>query len=266
MLLLYVGLFLAIVLEAFPISSSGHIKMFMSLFSLVTGQTVDGELFEVVDHFSHLIIALGLVLFFFKRVTVYLKNGTRSIPLLKKIIFLGVITDTITVAMYVLTKIYDITWFPLPLGFLITALLLYSLKFVPNNRVGRTWDLVSAILLGCVQGLALLPGISRFASTFVVARWYGIRSERAFELSFLIEFPISVAGGLLGIFYMHQHGLMSILLNVPMLVVMLSAGGLFIASLYLMQHIIKIDRMWAWSYYVAVVAVIAALLRSKGIV
>ncbi|QQR49268.1 undecaprenyl-diphosphate phosphatase [bacterium] len=48
-------------------------------------------------------------------------------------------------------------------------------------------------ILGLVQGLALLPGISRFASTYVAARWLGFSTRRAFQVCFLLELPIVLA-------------------------------------------------------------------------
>ena len=35
-----------------------------------------------------------------------------------------------------------------------------------------------------------MPGISRFGTTYVVARWLSLSPRRALELSFLIEFPL----------------------------------------------------------------------------
>ncbi|MBX9830851.1 hypothetical protein K2X40_02755 [Candidatus Babeliales bacterium] len=48
-------------------------------------------------------------------------------------------------------------------------------------------------ILGLVQGLALLPGISRFASTYVAARWLGFTNRRAFQVCFLLELPVVIA-------------------------------------------------------------------------
>ncbi|MBY0353425.1 hypothetical protein K2W90_03610 [Candidatus Babeliales bacterium] len=48
-------------------------------------------------------------------------------------------------------------------------------------------------ILGLVQGLALLPGISRFASTYAAARWLGFTQRRAFQVCFLLELPVVIA-------------------------------------------------------------------------
>ncbi len=46
-----------------------------------------------------------------------------------------------------------------------------------------------ALLIGCAQALALLPGISRSGSTVVTALWLGVDSEDAAEFSFLMSVP-----------------------------------------------------------------------------
>src|SRR4029078_10725148 len=47
-----------------------------------------------------------------------------------------------------------------------------------------------ALLLGVAQGVAVLPGVSRVASTVTLALLLGMRRERAFELSLLVSLPV----------------------------------------------------------------------------
>ena len=48
-----------------------------------------------------------------------------------------------------------------------------------------------ALLVGGVQALALLPGLSRSGSTMVAARWAGLQPDAAARLSFLLALPIT---------------------------------------------------------------------------
>lgn len=61
-------------------------------------------------------------------------------------------------------------------------------------RLDRGSSLCGALILGLVQGLALVPGISRFAITFVTARLLGYSPRRAFQASFVIFIPLVIAG------------------------------------------------------------------------
>lgn len=73
-------------------------------------------------------------------------------------------------------------------GFLMTSAAVCSTYWVrPGQREQPTW--VGALVIGVLQGLAVLPGLSRSGSTIAGALWLGVRPERAFELSFLMSLP-----------------------------------------------------------------------------
>jgi undecaprenyl-diphosphatase len=58
-------------------------------------------------------------------------------------------------------------------------------------------DATDAVLVGVMQGLALLPGVSRSGTTDSALLLRGHDGERAFELSFLLSVPASLGAGLL---------------------------------------------------------------------
>ena len=49
------------------------------------------------------------------------------------------------------------------------------------------------MVLGIVQGLCILPGLSRSGATVSLALWLGLRPDRAFELALLIGIPVGIA-------------------------------------------------------------------------
>ncbi|HEV8551021.1 MAG TPA: undecaprenyl-diphosphate phosphatase [Polyangiaceae bacterium] len=74
------------------------------------------------------------------------------------------------------------------LGFLGTTAALVLAHFcVQGDR--EQPSAAGALLLGAAQGLSVLPGLSRSASTIAVALWLGVRPKRAFELSMLMSVP-----------------------------------------------------------------------------
>ncbi len=60
--------------------------------------------------------------------------------------------------------------------------------------------LQDACILGCVQGCALLPGISRLASTYVVARLKGISHQAAFFFVCAMQLPLFTGAAVVGVF------------------------------------------------------------------
>jgi undecaprenyl-diphosphatase len=70
---------------------------------------------------------------------------------------------------------------------LITGLLLWLTRYV---RVGeRIMSIRAAILVGCAQALAILPGISRSGATIGAALFQKVDRSRAVEFSFLLALP-----------------------------------------------------------------------------
>jgi len=71
---------------------------------------------------------------------------------------------------------------------LVTGVLLYlSDKFAEGKKSGV--PLKDAIIIGTVQGMAIIPGISRSGSTIATGIFRGIKSEDAARFSFLLSIP-----------------------------------------------------------------------------
>ena len=102
-------------------------------------------------------------------------------------------------------------------GFILTMLALFSL-FICKVKKYEVWNLKKAIIIGCVQGLALMPGVSRLAVTYTVLLWLKISPRRAFQISFLIYFPLVCAAILKEIF----------LINIPLISTLLFKDAIFL--------------------------------------
>jgi undecaprenyl-diphosphatase len=93
-------------------------------------------------------------------------------------------------------------------GFCITTLILFSILIKQKyfSAPTQTLNFKKALTLGAVQGMALLPGISRFASTYATARWLNISNRRAFQISFLLHLPLIIAAFTFqGVFHLIKH-------------------------------------------------------------
>ncbi len=259
MLLLLIFFLIPILLEPFPLSSSGHALLLHEFLS----KTFGIFLYEIPSYYDHLLhgpIAVVVLLFFWRTWLRILKISSKE--QIKTMFVAGVIADAITVFWYEFFSVVGTSFFPLALGFFITACLLFSLVCCATKVREQPFTLWAGLLLGMTQGVALLPGISRFGTTFVVARWLGFSAQKAFIFSFLIEWPISVAGFFKGAYEMHQaQGDLSELLNLSVglviLVAMLGAYGGFC----LVQHIINQKRLWLFGYYVLFLSLVSMMLN-----
>jgi undecaprenyl-diphosphatase len=89
-------------------------------------------------------------------------------------------------------------WFTLSVGalLLITGGLLLKAKHVGDRKMGQV-SLFDSILLGIVQGLATLPGLSRSGLTVSALLLRHFDKTQALKISFLMSLPIIAAGNLL---------------------------------------------------------------------
>jgi undecaprenyl-diphosphatase len=89
----------------------------------------------------------------------------------------------------------------LGIGFLVSGVILYVSKFGKENKLGITY--IDALIIGVMQGLAIIPSLSRSGLTIAGALLLGIKREKAFKFSFLLSIP-SILGAL-GFTLYQQH-------------------------------------------------------------
>lgn len=80
----------------------------------------------------------------------------------------------------------------------LTAGLLVATALIPQDR-DQPLTLPKALLIGVIQGMAVMPGISRSGSTIALALFFGISRERAARFSFLLSIPAIVGACLLAL-------------------------------------------------------------------
>lgn len=179
---------LSIILESLPISSSGHLKLIFNFYENLYRKKF--YISDFVFDLMHLPNFIILLFFVFQKKSYLLFDFNKNLSEIAFLIIASFITSLITAIFYFFIKLKKI-YFPLYLGFIITSLLLLSLYFVLPGTNEIT--IVQSIVIGITQGLALLPGISRMASTYVVARWIGLNAQSSFIFSCVIELPILFA-------------------------------------------------------------------------
>ena len=86
----------------------------------------------------------------------------------------------------------------IPLGHEFTSLVLAS-TLLARNRGKKLAEIGfgAALLIGCAQAIAIVPGISRSGMTIAVALWLGVVSEDAAAFSFILSIPAIAGAGLL---------------------------------------------------------------------
>lgn len=182
---------LHIILESLPISSSGHISLLNQWFAKIFKQK-PLEITTSIDHLMHIPTATIIALFLAKHgVWNMILQSPQS--LIHWATIVG-IANVITGFFYFLRKkvmsensrVRRLVHWPLYVGFFTTSCILLSLYWVPQG-VREYISSTDAVFIGLAQSIALLPGVSRLASTYAMGAWMGFAPTLSFVFSLLIE-------------------------------------------------------------------------------
>ena len=252
--------------EFLPISSSGHLL----LGRMLLGLTIDeSPAYKMLDILLHVGTLIPVIIVFWKDWWNILKNPFKSKTLLllfiasmPTLVFKVVFDDFITGC--------DTGWF-LGVSFLMTAVFLMVSEYVSGKMKSKTDKpgFLHAIVMGCMQGVALLPGISRSGSTLAGGLLSGLDRKSAAKFSFMMSAP-AIAGALLlegkdAI----ENGWINDLALIPTIAgVIVSAVVGYLAIRFMLKLITKVSLNW-FALYVAILGVIflaAQLFGLPGVV
>lgn len=171
------------VTEFFPVSSSAHLK----LGRMVMGVQEDIP-FDLACHLGTLIA----VLYFFRRDIFQILFYDRM-----KLFWLFLATLPLVPFYFLLKPLREALSETHFLGFCLmgTALLLFlgqRVRFKAQNSKSK-----EVLFIGAMQGLALIPGISRSAATIATAQALGWEAKEAVRFSFLLSIPTVIGGNFL---------------------------------------------------------------------
>ncbi len=204
--------------EFLPISSSAHLKLFKILFGIETSESE--VIFDLICHLGTLIAVLH---FFRKEVIRLFKKDHRQLACL----LLALLP---LIPCYILLKpLRDFASGPRCLGvcLMITSVILFlgnrSKPRVSNNLPFKT-TVRDVLVIGAMQSAALIPGISRSASTISCAKLLGWKPCEAVRFSFLLSIPTIIGGNCLealNLYLLNPH---------PINVSLTTCAAAFIAS------------------------------------
>ncbi len=259
-----------IIFESLPVSSSGHVTLLQRWFEklenvpawLHNQQQV--QMFNYVLH-GPTIIILFLLLFSAwwqlivckpMHMRVFLEKHTQK-ALLQLMLF-GGIADGITCIAWWFDLILPIS---LTIGFVVTAMLLYTTRYLPERKQQFAMNYGYAFCLGMGQALSLSPGISRFATTFAVGRWYGYSNRISFAISFLIQMPLLCAAFLKGIVTVQKNSiLIDLLFSWQSIALILIASVISYYVLRWVYFLTMKNKLWHFSWYMVIPSIISLLV------
>lgn len=248
-----------VVLESFPVSSSGN-GIVMNALLQHYSSTMCTQLTESWYHLLHGPTVIVLGLFFFKKWINYVIQFFRGDVKAFTVLGFCIVADGVTAVWYILFHIITIEAFPLWIGFLVTTVVLASLYWAPRKTSDDLfWH--DGFALGMAQGISLLPGISRFAITYAVGRWKGWSSENALEKSFFIQWPLIVAGFLKGLYCVICSGEAVELLRPEIVCSSVISSILAYVALWFVSRVAAAHKMWMFAFYTAFLAMVSLVMN-----
>jgi len=175
------------VTEFLPVSSTGHLMLTAKL--LGYAQTEFIKSFEIA-------IQLGAIL---AVAAVYWKRLLTDIKIWINVLAAFIPTAVIGLFLHKFVKQYLLTSYSTVLWALfLGGLFLIVFEAVHKDREDTSDDvagipLATCVLIGIIQSLAMVPGVSRSAATIVGGLVLGLRRKTVVEFSFLLAIPTMAA-------------------------------------------------------------------------
>jgi len=173
--------------EFLPVSSSGHLLFFEQVFG-ITENTM------VLNLFLHIATLLAVVIVYRKVIWDLVKKPFQ--PFSYKLL----VATFFSVILAFIYQFLELDKFELkiyPFAFLITSILLFACHVYQKHAVvlkQQNLSYKSSVLVGVVQGIAVVPGLSRSGSTISSLILCGNDEKKSSEFSFLLSIPIIVGG------------------------------------------------------------------------
>ncbi len=244
--------------EFLPVSSSGHLVLMYKLFGIES----DNLLLSILLHVATL---LSIVVVYHRDIWQLIRH-----PFCKTNICLLFATIPTVVIVLIFNKFISASFggSTLVFGFLITAIMLVVADYLSQKRnfVSQSNDITNVnikwwqgVIIGIVQGIACVPGISRSGSTIGSALITGVDKKTATSFSFIMSIPV-IIGSL--IWEIISDG--GIVLSVNVVGVVLGVVVAFVVgvlAIRFMQKLVAGSKLYYFSYYLMILTAIIVVFN-----
>lgn len=198
--------------EPIPVSSSGHLLILQTIIEKFhQGLDINFEVLATITNFGSLIAIIiifwkdivSLVESFFKYI--FKKDRSKKVSndfsYCLKIIIATIpagVMGLVVTKLGLLAKLEENVKF-IGLMLLLTALFLFLIRNFKGKKDRDKITFMDSVVVGLCQMISIIPGISRSGATIVGGMFRNIKRESAFNFSFILYIPISIATSILGV-------------------------------------------------------------------
>jgi undecaprenyl-diphosphatase len=246
--------------EWLPISSTGHLRVAEQFFGLTVPL-----LFDVLLHFGTLLVTLVYFRGDIKNVLTSLwhrdfhsKDGKLIVPIIVGSIPTVIIAATIGDQL----NAYFSTLLWLGVWFIVSGVMLLATKF-STERTDKI-SMPMALLIGAMQGLAIIPSASRSGFTIATMLLLGVKKELAFKFSFLFSIPAVI--GAVGLTLYQEHSTLSTagIGTLEIATALIVAVAISFAALKLLEKTLAAKKFYLFSIYCFIIGAVMLALSLLG--
>lgn len=200
------------VAEFLPISSSGHLALFQTFFGMENMEE-KYMFFTVLLHFGTLISVcmvywrdiVDMIREFFLGIAALAGRKDTGVapPPARRMVMLIIIA---TVPLFVMVFLQDAVNQLFPNSIMVSCALLatgfilfFSDRMARGHKTAKNATVADALIVGCGQALAVIPGLSRSGTTISVGMMRGFDRAFAVRFSFLMSLPAVLGANVLEI-------------------------------------------------------------------
>jgi len=260
--------------EFLPVSSSGHLV----IFSALTGGGGESDLLFTV--FLHLATLLAVAIMFWRDIWALVREFFLALgdffkgkPDFKSpqrrfllMVIIGTIPAVLAGALVKLLKLdsYLENIFVVAVMLLVTAAFMFIIDRLKGSQDEKDAPYRVPLLVGCMQAVAILPGLSRSGSTIFGGVLGGLKKEFAVKFAFILSIPAILGAALL-------EGLSAVKAGVAIanplhwLLGFAAAAVCGVLAINVIKLLIKNNKFWVFGAY-CVVASVFAFLVGFGVV
>ncbi|MDR0611075.1 MAG: undecaprenyl-diphosphate phosphatase, partial [Planctomycetaceae bacterium] len=204
---------------------------------------------------------IAVLIVFRQRIIDLFKKDFRLIPLLiigtLPAVVVGLLVKKF--APWIETNLYIIS-----ICFAITGIFLIRSRNTDGEKTCSTMTWFDALVIGTVQAIAILPGLSRSGSTIVAGLFRKLRRDEAAVFSFLLAIPVIGGGGILELKGLLKPNAEPNSLSVHLLLIgMLVSCVVGIVALVWLLDWLKKGQLWyfaVWLFMMCPLTLILAML------
>ena len=255
--------------EFLPISSSGHLVIYDTLF----GEGADSGLaFKV---FLHLATLLAVLIVFYKDVWMLIKEFFKALADIikgkpdfkspeRRFLLMVIIATIPALLAGAAVKLLDLdsileNIFVVASMLIITALFMFIADKLNKGKYAEAdAPYKSSLLVGILQAIAILPGLSRSGSTIFGGLIGGLKREFAVKFAFILSIPAILGAGLVELAGVVRGGDFSVDI-VGWVIGFATALILGVLSIKFIRVLIKSNRFYIFGVYCLLVSALAFL-------